>query len=115
MKLPTKKNLILGGALVAALAASACCLGPLVLVLLGVASAALALGFEPYRLYLLGLTFILLGAGFYLTYRRPPAACADGVSCGVPASGGRGRVLFWVIALVVLLALTFPYYSAHLF
>src|SRR5712692_267122 len=111
----SKEGLTLTGALVAGLAASACCLGPLVLTIVGIGGAASALAIEPYRPYLLVLTAAFLGLAFYLTYRRPATACGPGEACEMPRVNRAGRILLWLVALVVLVATTFPYYSRYLF
>jgi mercuric ion transport protein len=50
---------------VAATAASVCCIGPVVAAVLGAgALGAASTRFEPYRPWFLGLTMILLGVGF---------------------------------------------------
>ena len=100
------------GAVVAALAASACCIGPLVLAVLGLGGAASALALAPYRPWLLGVSFLLLGAAFYLTYRRPAGACAPGEACVTPRTR-RGRLLLWIATIVVLLAAAFPLLSSR--
>ncbi|MBI4521498.1 MAG: hypothetical protein HY701_11730 [Gemmatimonadetes bacterium] len=61
---------------------------------------------EPYRPWFLGLTAMLLGAAFVGTYRRQPAACADG-SCA-PASRRTARIVLWIAAVVVAVIATFP-------
>src|SRR2546422_644995 len=111
----SKDGLTLTGALVAGLAASACCLGPLVLAIVGIGGAASALALAPYRPYLLVLTAGFLWLAFYLTYRRPASACGPGDACETPKANGFGRMLLWVVTLVVVLAATFPYYSHYLF
>jgi mercuric ion transport protein len=105
----------LAGSIVSGLAASACCLGPLVLSLLGVSGAALARRFEPLRPFLLVLTYGLLAAAFYLTYRPTRAACAPGEVCERPVAGRAGKVAIWIGAVVVVLATLFPLYSGYLF
>jgi mercuric ion transport protein len=114
MKL-TREVVTLVGALAAGLAASTCCLGPLVLAIIGIGGAASALALAPYRPYLLALTAIFLGLAFYLTYRRPAGACGPGKACEMPRTSTVGKMLLWVVTLVVLLAATFPYYSLYLF
>jgi mercuric ion transport protein len=111
----SREGLTLTGALAAGLAASACCLGPLVLAIAGIGGAASALALAPYRPYLLILTAALLGIAFYQAYRRPAAACAPGEACDMPRASRAGRILLWVVTTVVALAVTFPYYSAYLF
>lgn len=110
-----REGLTLTGALVAGLAASACCLGPLVLAIVGIGGAASALALEPYRPYLLVLTAAFLGLAFYLTYRRPASACGPGEACEMPKANRVGKILLWLLTLVVILAATFPYYSRYLF
>jgi mercuric ion transport protein len=56
------------GAVLGALGASACCLGPALLALVGLAGVGVAAAFEPYRPAFLGVSAVLLGLGFYLTY-----------------------------------------------
>jgi len=99
--------------LVAAVAASVCCAGPVVAAVLGAgALGAASRWFEPYRPWLLGLTAVLLGMAFVSTYRRAPVACADG-SCA-PLSRRTAKIVLWVVAVVVGLLAAFPYYVGWL-
>ena len=59
-----------GGSVLAALIASACCWLPLLLVTFGVSAAGVSAQFESVRPYFLALTAVLLGAGFYFSYFR---------------------------------------------
>ncbi len=101
------------GALVAALGASLCCILPIGVALLGVGSAAAAARFEPYRPYFLAVTAALLGFAFYRAYR--PVACVPGEACAEPSDRRRNRILLWVVALVAVGLLAFPYYAAWLY
>ncbi len=105
----------LAGSALSGLLASACCIGPLVLSLLGVSGAAFAQRFEPLRPCLLVLTFGLLAAAFYSTYRPGKAACAPGEACEMPRASRAGKVMLWVGTLFVVLATLFPIYSQFLF
>lgn len=105
----------LAGSMLGGILASACCLGPLVLSLLGVSGAAFAQGFEPARPYLLVLTYGLLGGAFYLTYRPGRAACGPGATCEMPRASRAGKVALWFGAAIVVLATLFPVYSVYLF
>lgn len=99
------------GAVVAAVGASACCLGPVLFSLLGAgALGAAAVRLEPFRPIFMALTGALLAAGFYVTYRRPAEiACGPEGSCP-PASSRNARIMLWVWTGVVILLVTFPYY-----
>ncbi len=110
-----KSSLTLTGSLTAAIVASACCIGPLVFALLGIGGVSFALALEPYRPYFLGATFLLLGGAFYYVYRRPKTGCGPGESCELPKTQRVGRILLWIVTVLVILASTFPYYSVYLF
>ena len=114
MSMP-KTSLSIGGAVVAAFASAACCLGPLVLTILGIGGAASALALAPYRPYLLGLTALILGFGFYLAYRRPATDCGPGQACEMPRANRAGRIALWIATIVILIIVTFPEYSIFLF
>ncbi len=61
------------GSVFTAFGTSVCCLGPVVFSFLGLSSVtSLAIQFNlvPYRNWFLGLSGLLVGAAFYLTYRR---------------------------------------------
>jgi mercuric ion transport protein len=98
------------GGVGAALAASACCIGPVAFSLAGAgAIGASAVALEPYRPWFIGLTVLLVGAAFYGAYRPLPAAqCAPGV-CD-PAARRWARVIAWAAAILSAVAIAFPYY-----
>lgn len=103
------KRLTLGGAVVAALAASSCCIGPLVLAALGIGGAGALAAVGAYRPYILTATAVLLAGGFYLTYRKPRGVVSGGDTCGCerpsPKAGRVGKMGLWIAtALVVLFA-----------
>lgn len=103
----------LAGGVLAAVGASVCCAGPLLLLSLGISGAWIGnlTAFEPYR-----PLFLAVAAGFLiLSYRKiyhPAAAenCAPGTVCAVPAVRRLYKVLFWSVAALVLLAATFTYF-----
>jgi mercuric ion transport protein len=101
------------GSLVSGVLASACCLGPLVLGLMGISGAAFAHEFEPFRPYLLVVTYALLGAAFYLSY-RPETECGPGGACAMPRARDLGKAILWVATVLVILATTFPWYAQYL-
>jgi mercuric ion transport protein len=107
-----------GGLLVAFLA-SLCCLGPLVLgalgvgvgatgVLAGTAGALKAL--LPYRPYFIGLTVVLFGVAFYVSYRQPTTTCAPGSRCASATGTRLNRTILWVVAAVALGVILAPYW-----
>ena len=101
------------GSVVSGIVASACCIGPVALGPMGISGAAFAHRFEPFRPYLLVLTYTLLGAAFFLTY-RPRAACGPGEACGMPRASRVGKAALWMAAILVVLATAFPWYGQYL-
>lgn len=102
---------LIGGGL-AALAASACCLGPLVLVSVGVGGAWISTltKLEPFRPFFIGVALLCMALAYRKIYRAPAAAdCAPGSSCALPQTNSRNRVLFWGVSLLVGIALAYPY------
>lgn len=99
------------GAVVAAVGASVCCIGPVVLTALGAgALSAAAIKFEAYRPAFLIVTVAFLGSGFYTTYRLSAAErCATDGTCR-PSSKRVAKVVLWLATLLVILLVTFPYY-----
>ena len=69
---------------------------------------------EPYRPFLLVLTFGLLGAAFYFTYRPSQVVCGTEGTCEMPRANRAGRVMLWIAATIVILATTFPSYAEYL-
>lgn len=104
------KSFSLGGAIIAALAASSCCIGPLILAALGIGGAGAFAVLGAYRPYILGATAALLATGFYFTYRKPRAATGDACGCEKPSSaGGRaGRAGLWIATGMVALFAAAP-------
>jgi mercuric ion transport protein len=105
----TGRGALLAGGL-AAILASACCLGPLILVTLGVTGAwigTLAL-LEPYRPFFIGAAVVaMFFAGRHIF--RPTRACKPGEVCAVPRVRSTYKLLFGLVAALLLVAVTFPY------
>lgn len=110
-----KEDMTLVGSVVTALAASACCIGPVVFALLGTGGAAFAIALEPYRPVFIGMTALLLGGAFYFVYRRSPGEqCGPDSTCPAPSRRIDLKVLVWVVSMIVLAVLAFPYYVNYL-
>ncbi len=94
-----------------AVGASLCCTLPIVFALAGTGIVGASAFFAGLRPYLLGLTFIALGAGFYMAYRTPRSACEPGSVCARPAVNRSSRIVLWVVTPLVIAIAAFPYYS----
>ena len=94
----------------AAILASTCCLGPLVLVALGFSGAwrgnLTALG--TYRPIIIGAALVAMLFAWRRIY-RPAQACKPGEVCAIPQVRSTYKVVFWIVGALVLIALAFPY------
>ena len=110
----TSKDTVEKGALaaggLAAILASACCLGPLVLVTLGLSGAWIGnlTKLEPYRPFFLAAALVAMFFAWRRIY-RPAAVCEPGEVCAIPQVRRTYKILFWIVAALVLIALGFPY------
>ena len=110
-----KDRSVLVGTLVAGLLASACCIGPLVLGVLGLSSLGFAAALAPLRPWFLGLTAVFLAVGFYFAYRpQKPEACAPGQACAKPSSRRNQRIALWVVALLAVALASYPSWGTRL-
>ena len=105
----------LAGGVIAAIVASVCCVGPLVLVTLGVGGAWIAqlTAFDAVRPVFIGVTFIFLGLAFHRLYLAPQV-CEPGTICADPRTVRRQRAVFWIVSVLLLALIAFPW-AAPLF
>ncbi len=100
--------LFVGG--VAAVLASTCCLGPLLLVALGLSGAWIGnlTALEPYRPFFVGAALIAL---FFAGRRifRPAKRCEPGEICAAPRTRRIYKIVFGIVSVLVVIALVFPY------
>ena len=114
MKGNTATRVTLAGAALAAVGASVCCLGPLLLISLGVSGAWIGnlSTFEPYRPLFIGAALGFMAFAYRRIFEtaRAPEACEPGTLCAMPATNRVYKALFWVVSALVLAALAFPYF-----
>lgn len=111
-RVSTTSGSVLAGA-AAAIGASACCAGPLLLVMLGVGGAwgSRLVALETYQPLFVAAALVFFGFAFYRLYLTPDA-CAPGEACAVPAVRQRQRVLFWFVAVIATALMSFPLYAS---
>ena len=102
-----KAVLSTSGSVLSAFLASLCCIGPVVFSIIGAGSLGFAAAFEPYRPYLMAMTVLFLGAGFYFTYRKREVKCEDG-TCKVESASTLNKIILWVAAAVATVFMFFP-------
>ncbi len=108
--LNARGSLIAG--ILAGIGASVCCVGPLVLLALGIGGAWIGnlAALEPYRPIFVGLTLVFIGLAFRQLYMVPPM-CAPGAPCADPRTNSRQRVIFWLVAVSLLALLAVPWFA----
>lgn len=105
-----KAGLASVGGILAALAAASCCVVPFALFTLGISGAWISnlTALEPYQPIFAAITVGFLAYGFYLVYRKPKVACAEGSYCAKPGSGRTAKIGLWTATVLVAIALGFP-------
>lgn len=109
-----EKGFAVGGAIAAAIAASLCCVGPVLFAVLGLGAFGAASFFAAARAYLLAAAVLLLAVGFYWTYFRRGTACAPGEACATKPVSRMGRAGLWIVTVAVLAFAQAPYYVGHI-
>jgi len=102
------------GAVLAAIGASACCVGPLLLISLGIGGAWMSTltSMESIRPIFFFLTLLFIWMGFNKLYLNEDS-CQDGASCASTKVQKRQRLLFWIGSIAILLLLAFPWYDPY--
>lgn len=100
----------------AAILASTCCLGPLVLITLGFSGAWIAnlTVLEPYRPLFIGVA----GVAMFFAWRRiyqPVQTCTPGEVCAISHVQTTYRIIFWGVVGLILVALGFPYVAPYFY
>ena len=102
-----RQGLMAAGGLLGALAASSCCILPLVLFGLGVSGAWIGnfTRLAAYQPYFLAATLACLGYGYWLVFRSSKLACADGEACARPLPNRIVKASLIVATMLVIAAL----------
>ncbi len=95
---------------VAAILASTCCLGPLVLASLGISGAWIGnlTVLEPYRPIFIGAALMALFFAARSIF-RPARACQPREVCAIPGTRRVYKVMFWICTALVVVAIAYPY------
>lgn len=105
------EGFVAAGGLFGALAASSCCIAPLVLFSLGAGGAWIGnlTALAPYQPIFVVFTLGFLGTGFWMVYRKPKATLPEGSYCPRSVSGPWIKVALWTSTILILAAIAFPY------
>jgi copper chaperone CopZ len=115
------ENKLIGASLLTAITASLCCITPVLALIAGTSGIASTFSWvEPFRPYLLGLTFLVLGFAWY--QKLIPIATKKGIECecdtdDLPASKAgkpkfiQSKTFLGIVTAFTILMMAFPYYS----
>jgi mercuric ion transport protein len=109
-----RPKLLAVGGILAAVGAASCCVVPFALFTLGISGAWIGnlTALEPYQPCFAVIAVACLGYGFYLVYRKPKAACAEGSYCASPSSNLVAKIGLWTATVLVIIAVGFPRIAA---
>lgn len=105
------QTLMAAGGLLGALAASSCCILPVVLFSLGISGAWIGnfTQLAPYQPYFAAATLVFLGSGYWLVHRASKHACTDGEACVRPLPSRLVKAVLVVGTILVVAALGFDF------
>jgi copper chaperone CopZ len=117
MKQETTSKAVTGVGIFAAIAASLCCITPLLALLAGASGAASSLSWlEPARPYLIGLAIATLAFAWYKSLsKKQYAECGPEGACKAEQKSFlASRTFLTIITIVAVAMIAFPYYG-HIF
>lgn len=100
------------GAVLSAIGASVCCVGPLLFLSLGISGAWISTltSMESVRPFFMLLTLAFIGLGYRKLYLIPEN-CESNKPCALPEEKYNQRMIFWIGSILILLLLAFPWYA----
>ena len=103
------------GGTAAAIGASLCCVGPLILLLLGVSGTWISglTALEPYRPLFIIVVLMLFGFSGWQLF-KPTRQCELDEACAAPAVRFRRQVIYGVTLTIALIMTSSPYWVPHL-
>ena len=109
-------KLLAAGGLLGALAASSCCILPVVLFTLGISGAWIGnfTQLAPYKPYFIAVTAAFLGGGYWLVYRSSSFACADGDACARALPNRIVTTVLIAATVLVIAAFGFDFVAPYL-
>ena len=112
---PGSASAPIAAGVLSAIGASACCVGPLVLVALGLGGAWVSglRALEPFFPVFVAAALGAFGYAFWRLYIAP-RRCAPDVACASPKVMRRQRIAFWVALVCAKAVIWFPVYGPRL-
>lgn len=97
------KGIYAAGGLLGSVLASTCCIGPFVLLLLGVSGAWIShlTALAPYQPFFLIAGLGLLAAGFWKVHGKTTGSCQEGSTCSTSPSDKLVKVALWTATVLI--------------
>src|SRR5579863_7445924 len=110
MRSPLNAKTALVGGMLASIGASACCVGPLLLLSRGIGGACIGnlAALEPYRPVFIALVLVFLGLAFRQLY-FVKQTCDSEANCAADRSRKAQRLIFWITAPLILGLVAVPW------
>jgi len=112
-----RKGWLAAGGVIGAFLASVCCVGPLVLLTLGISGAWIGnlTALEPYKPIFAVIALGFIAAGFRQVYFRRPTVCDPDSYCARPSSARITTTALWASFILVVAALTIDWWAPLLY
>jgi len=114
----TTKKIIATGGLLGAIAASTCCVLPVILFALGISGAWISnlVSLAVYKPFFIVLSLVFVGTGFWMVYFKPKISIPNiqSASCYRPFSEKTIKIMLWFSVIIILIVFLIPYAAPFL-
>ena len=114
----TTKKIIATGGLLGAIAASTCCVVPVILFALGISGAWISnlVSLARYKPFFIVLSLVFIGTGFWIVYFKPQISIpkVQSTSCYRPFSEKTIKIMLWSAVIIILIVFLIPYIAPSL-
>lgn len=112
----THRGWLAAGGVLGALLASACCVGPLLLLTIGISGAWISnmTALEPYKPIFAVIALGFIAAGFWQVHFRTPTVCEPNSYCAKRSTARITRAVLWLSFILVVAALTIDWWAPFL-
>ena len=114
----TTKKIIATGGLLGAIAASTCCVLPVILFALGISGAWISnlVSLARYKPFFVVLSLVFIGTGFWMVYIKPQISTpkVQSTSCYRPFSEKTIKIMLWFSVIIILIVFLIPYAAPFL-
>jgi len=112
------KKIIATGGLLGAIAASTCCVLPVILFALGISGAWISnlVSLARYKPFFIVLSLVFVGTGFWMVYFKPNISIPkiQSTSCYRPFSEKTIKIMLWFSVIIILIVFLIPYIAPFL-